>query len=184
MDTSGSDRRPMLPRIPLGLLFAFLAVLVCATGASMWAATSRADVGWAPVLVAASPPTTPPRHTVPVVTSPVPPAMPTTTVVTPAPAPRTAAPAPRSGCPTALQYLAANAAPGFQLVCPGNAQGHQGPTCLDLAPCAPGQHMIVIADPCPAAYMNEAHNSWVLLHQTSGAPIPGGQADIDPFGHC
>jgi hypothetical protein len=44
--------------------------------------------------------------------------------------------------------------------------------------------MIVIADPCPAAYMNEAHNSWVLLHDTSGTAIPGGSTAIDPFGHC
>ena len=44
--------------------------------------------------------------------------------------------------------------------------------------------MIVIADPCPGAYMNEAHNSWVLLHDSVGTPIPGGNTTIDPFGFC
>ena len=34
----------------------------------------------------------------------------------------------------------------------------------------------MIADPCPAAYMNEASNSWLLT----------GQADVplDPYGDC
>lgn len=78
------------------------------------------------------------------------------------------------GCGPALAYLAAYAAPGFQLVCPGNAQGHQATTCFGTDPCAPGQGLIIISDPCPAAYMNEAANSWAILH--------GGV--IDPFGAC
>ncbi len=78
------------------------------------------------------------------------------------------------GCGPALAYLAAYAAPGFALVCPGDAQGHQATTCDGEDPCAPGQKMIVIADPCPAAYMNEAHNSWAI--QYGGA--------IDPYGYC
>ena len=79
-----------------------------------------------------------------------------------------------SGCGPALAYLAAYAAPGFDLVCPGYAMGHQAATCINEAPCAPGQKMIVIADACPAAYMNEAHNSWAI--QDGGA--------IDPYGYC
>ena len=88
------------------------------------------------------------------------------------------------GCAAALSYLAANSAPGFQLTCPGFAEGAQGLTCISQSPCAPNQKMIVIADPCPAAYMNEAHNSWVLLHEAVGTAIPDGNTDIDPYGHC
>jgi hypothetical protein len=36
--------------------------------------------------------------------------------------------------------------------------------------------IIVIADPCPAAYMNEASNSWAMMG-ASDAPI-------DPYGSC
>jgi len=92
--------------------------------------------------------------------------------------------APGTGCAAALSYLSANAAPGFQLICPGYADGAQALTCVGDAPCAPNQRMIVIADPCPAAYMNEAHNSWVLDSKALGTPIPGGDPTIDPFGHC
>jgi hypothetical protein len=81
------------------------------------------------------------------------------------------------GCSAALQYLSAYAAPGFWLVCPGEARGHQALTacqsgtsqCSDL-------RMIVIADPCPAAYMNEASNSWAMMG-ASDAPL-------DPYGSC
>jgi hypothetical protein len=37
------------------------------------------------------------------------------------------------------------------------------------------QRMIIIADPCPAAYMNEAENSWIVI---------GDRGAIDPFGSC
>jgi hypothetical protein len=36
---------------------------------------------------------------------------------------------------------------------------------------------IVISDPCPAAYMNEASNSWVLIGVLKNVPI-------DPYGQC
>jgi hypothetical protein len=36
--------------------------------------------------------------------------------------------------------------------------------------------VIAIADACPAAYMNEASNSWVLTGRS--------RAPIDPFGWC
>ncbi len=80
------------------------------------------------------------------------------------------------GCLAALAYLAAYAAPGFTSSCPGNADGHQATTlCVGtIAPCNV-ERLIVIADPCPAAYMNEASNSWALL----GADVP-----VDPYGAC
>jgi hypothetical protein len=79
------------------------------------------------------------------------------------------------GCAAALSYLRANAAPGFTLVCPGYALGRQAMTCVNHAPQCSNEKIIVIADPCPAAYMNEAHNSWVLTGKASG---------IDPYGDC
>lgn len=184
MNPSNGDRPPILPPIPLGLLFAFLIVLVCAAGGSMWVATTRADAGQPPPDATSSLAVSPPRRADPAPTTAVPVALPPTTVETPAPVTKASPPAAPTGCAAALQYLSANAAPGFLLTCPGNAEGHQGLTCIGTAPCAPDQHMIVIADPCPAAYMNEAHNSWVLLHDTSGTAIPGGSTAIDPFGHC
>ena len=81
------------------------------------------------------------------------------------------------GCSSALSYLAAHSAPGFQFVCrPGSALGHQAMTCIDVAGVCPGERLIAIANPCAAAYMNEASNSWVLLDLRSGP--------IDPYGYC
>ena len=48
-------------------------------------------------------------------------------------------------------------------------------TCVNHAPECAGQKIIAIAVPCPAAYMNEANNSWVLT---------GRSGSIDPFGYC
>ena len=79
------------------------------------------------------------------------------------------------GCGPALAYLAAHAAPGFTFECPGYAMGNQAMTCVNHAPQCAGQRIIAIAVPCPAAYMNEAHNSWVLIGQATG---------IDPYGYC
>ena len=79
------------------------------------------------------------------------------------------------GCAAALAWLAGHSAPGYRFVCPGYAYGHQAMTCNNTSIC-PGQRLIVIADPCPAAYMNEAHNSWILSGLTYGV--------IDPFGYC
>lgn len=87
------------------------------------------------------------------------------------------APDPGPGCQAALAYLAAHAAPGFQVACPAWADGHQATTICDDAPeCIPGTAWIWIADPCPAAYMNEASNSWVLIGESA--------APWDPFGYC
>jgi hypothetical protein len=49
-------------------------------------------------------------------------------------------------------------------------------TCIDEPGVCPNERLIAIADPCPAAYMNEASNSWVL----TGAS----DAPIDPYGAC
>jgi hypothetical protein len=80
------------------------------------------------------------------------------------------------GCAAALAYLAAYSAPGFTFECPGPALGHQAMTCIDEPGVCANEHLIAIADPCPAAYMNEASNSWVV---TGGSSAP-----IDPYGAC
>jgi hypothetical protein len=49
-------------------------------------------------------------------------------------------------------------------------------TCYDIAGICPGYGIIVIHDPCPAAYMNEAHNSWIASGRRSGS--------YDPYGYC
>jgi hypothetical protein len=98
----------------------------------------------------------------------------------PPPAPPAALPgrgaATTYGCAAALTYLAAYSAPGFTFQCPGYALGHQAMTCIDEAGVCDNEHLIAIADPCPAAYMNEASNSWVL---TGASDSP-----IDPYGAC
>jgi hypothetical protein len=80
------------------------------------------------------------------------------------------------GCAAALAYLYAYAHPGFTIECPGNALGHEGMTCLNQPGVCPGEAIIAVADPCPAAYMNEASNSWVLEGDST--------APIDPYGVC
>ena len=81
-----------------------------------------------------------------------------------------------SSCATALAYLAANSAPGFHFECPGYALGHQAMTCVNVAGVCPGEDLIVISTVCPASYMNEAHNSWIVAGYRSGS--------IDPYGYC
>jgi hypothetical protein len=83
------------------------------------------------------------------------------------------------GCAAALAYLAANAAPGFSFECPGYADGHEAMTCVNTDPECVGEHLIVIADPCPAAYMNEAYNSNSWSDATDSFTRP-----IDPYGAC
>jgi hypothetical protein len=80
------------------------------------------------------------------------------------------------GCGPALAWLAAHAAPGFAYQCPGYALGHQAMTCENVAGVCPHSRLIVIADPCRAAYMNEAHNSWIIAGLARGP--------IDPYGYC
>ena len=81
------------------------------------------------------------------------------------------------GCAAALVYLNAYAAPGFTLECPAYSRGHQASTsCVSQNSPCDEQRVITIADPCPAAYMNEASNSWVLMGESNAA--------IDPYGQC
>lgn len=77
------------------------------------------------------------------------------------------------GCQAALAYLSLYANPAFGFECPGWAQGHQAMTCENIPSVCSGQYVIVIAVPCPAAYENEAWNSW---HIYTGP--------IDPYGGC
>jgi hypothetical protein len=80
------------------------------------------------------------------------------------------------GCTAAIAYLSAHAAKEFSFVCPGYALGHQAMTCKNIPGQCPGQAVIVIAVPCPAAYKNEAFNSLLADGLVSGR--------IDPFGSC
>lgn len=81
------------------------------------------------------------------------------------------------GCAAAITYLSAHAAPGFAVSCPHFADGHQATTqCIGPPDCQPGSELIWIADPCPAAYMNEASNSFVLIGESD--------APWDPYGYC
>ena len=129
-----------------------------------------------------APPDTTATTTVAPPTVPTPPAPPPTAPVpaaSPATAPRvlTVAPVPGGyGCGPALAYLQAHAAPGFTFTCPGYAQGHQAMTCDNVPGVCPDAEVIAIATPCPAAYMNEASNSWVVLGRSD--------APIDPYGSC
>lgn len=124
----------------------------------------------------------------------------TTTTTTPAPDVPPMGRATAWGCGPALAYIAAYAAPGFTAKCsPGDAQGAQATTCVNVTAsvvpgdvCGPGQKLIKISEPCPAAYMNETFNSWVVM----GEAPPGGPAYlnvglgqnvaqwIDPYGAC
>lgn len=116
--------------------------------------------------------------TVPVTTTT---AVPTTTIMPPTTVAPSSTVAPRAavwgyGCSDALAWLRQHAVPGFTFICPGYAQGRQAMTCINVTGICPGQHLIVIHDPCPAAYMNEASNSWVLTGRSHAA--------IDPYGYC
>jgi hypothetical protein len=81
------------------------------------------------------------------------------------------------GCAAAIADLTAYSAPGFVIQCPAYAGGHQATTtCATTTSLCNVERLIQIADPCAAAYMNEASNSWVLLGQSN--------APIDPYGKC
>jgi hypothetical protein len=92
-----------------------------------------------------------------------------------------------AGCDVALAYLRTYADPIFGLRCPGDASGKAAITCFGgwsgAAACGPYEFLIVIADPCPIAYMNEASNSWVVAAEAGGASDPAkAKATLDPFG--
>ena len=119
--------------------------------------------------------------------SPVPTTTTTTTTTTPAPPPTTTtttAP-PANDCATALAYLAANEAPGFTAYCPHDANGNAAVTTYLSCSTTCTDGVIYIANPCPAAYMNEAHNSWVFYEANAAGNVWGfDQSQIDPYGAC
>ncbi len=80
------------------------------------------------------------------------------------------------GCAAALAYLSAYAYPGAVLECPGPAVGKEAMTCYNEPGICSGELLIGIAEACPAAYMNEASNSWVVMGRST--------APIDPYGAC
>jgi hypothetical protein len=49
-------------------------------------------------------------------------------------------------------------------------------TCVNTPGVCPGARIIAIAVPCPASWMNEASNSWVLIGES--------KMPIDPYGYC
>jgi hypothetical protein len=58
-------------------------------------------------------------------------------------------------------------APGFVVVCPGYALGHEGMTCMNVAGVCPGAREIVIHYPQPFVVANEFENSRIF----SGSPV-------------
>ncbi len=79
--------------------------------------------------------------------------------------------------PTVAAAAVVPAAPGFAVECPADAYGHEAATWVNTPPvCPAGSKVILIADPCPAAYMNEAANSWILMGEAQGS--------LDPYGAC
>jgi hypothetical protein len=113
--------------------------------------------------------------------------VPKSTALAPAATPAPAVPAtnqvpPRGqasayGCTAAMAYLEAYAAPDFIIACAIDPSEHQATTtCISGRTLCGLGRFILIADPCAAAYMNEASNSWVLMG-LSDAPI-------DPYGSC
>jgi hypothetical protein len=88
--------------------------------------------------------------------------------------------APSISCAAAIASVTArglNPAPGFVVVCPGYALGHEGMTCVNYAGICPGFDEIVINDPVPYVVANEFENSRILTGATARCP------DID-CGHA
>jgi hypothetical protein len=144
------------------------------------ASLTALGVPWSSPAATPAVPPAPTTTTTPPTPTTVPPAPPAPTpAATPQPTPITDAAPTGYGCAAALAYLAANAAPGFTFECPGYAAGHEAMTCVDHAPECGGEHLIVISDPCPAAYMNEAYNSNSWSDALGEFTRP-----IDPYGAC
>ncbi|HZU81178.1 MAG TPA: hypothetical protein VE991_14765 [Acidimicrobiales bacterium] len=167
-----------------GSSMALVGLLVSNAQASGTPAPAAYKTQAAKVSTTSAPPVTIP----PTTTTTAPPPPPTTTTTAPPPPPTTTSTAPAAapgwGCSYALAYLAAHAAPGFTSSCPGPNDGHQATTTA-LYSNGTVTGTIGIEVPCPAAYMNEAHNSWVLRARYLGTSIPDGLGTvIDPYGYC
>jgi hypothetical protein len=154
------------------------------------AATSHHPAAVAPTTTTTGPPSTAPTAAPITTTAPTSPAPApvSTTTTTPAATATTvpAASAPTTttapvdtgyGCADAIAYLRAHADPAYQIVCPADSgPGSEAFTCSNLPGYCVGFQEVIITDPCPAAYMNEASNTWVIDGKSS--------APIDPYGSC
>ena len=198
-DRTHHDQRDWLRALLLaiGLPVLVMATVMIGAPTSQGAAATRDLNRPVPLVGSASPAVTAdqvPASTTTTTTAPPTPTTtqpPPTTTTIPAPAPAgQAAPAAQAapgvattpsgyGCAAALAYLAANANGEFTVECPGYADGNEAMTCVNHAPECPGEHLIVISDPCPAAYMNEAYNSNSWSDATGTFTRP-----IDPYGSC
>jgi len=179
----------------------FTALVLTAVGSAIFLPLSIHSTGFHTTAAITARHQTSASKTQPPVSVPVPTTIaPTTTTTTPVPAPAPTTvppptpvppstpptPAPRAlvvaavpagyGCGPAIAYLQAHAAPGFTFECPGSAEGHQAMTCVNVAGVCPDAKVIAISTPCPAAYMNEASNSWVVIGESNAA--------LDPYGYC
>jgi hypothetical protein len=102
--------------------------------------------------VTVSPPTT---------RAPAPPPPPSTTVAAPTPPP--------DSCAASIAAVEARGlypAPGFAVICPGNALGHEGMTCMNEPGLCPAVSEIIISVPEPDVVANEFENSRIF----AGAP--------------
>jgi hypothetical protein len=121
-------------------------------------------------------PTSPPPAPVSATTT-TPAATVTTVPATSAPTTTTAPVDTGYGCADAIAYLRAHADPAYQIICPADSgPGSEAFTCSNLPGYCVGFQEVIITDPCPAAYMNEASNTWVIDGKSD--------APIDPYGSC
>ena len=86
------------------------------------------------------------------------------------PAVRVTAPVISVSPPTCVEVIAAvearglRPAPGFAVVCPGNARGREGMTCIDVARICQNQRLISIHRVAPYVVANEFENSRILAN--------------------
>jgi hypothetical protein len=122
----------------------------------------------------AHPSTAPPRP--PTATAPVPertgsstvavaPSQPSTPTTRPVPAAAASTTSESGSCAASIAAVTARGlypAPGFVVICPGNALGHLGMTCYNIPGVCAGQKQIVIHDPEPFVVANEFENSRIF----------------------
>ncbi len=190
-------QKSLVGLVGAGAVVGLAACGVATTNDSAPGATSEHPAVFAPTTTTGPPstaPTAPPATTTapaaPPATAPTPPpttsasATTTTPAATPTTAPADLAPSPSTapvdtgyGCADAVAYLKAHADPAYQIICPADSgPGSEAFTCSNLPGACVGFQEVIITDPCPAAYMNEASNTWVIDGKSD--------APIDPYGSC